>query len=216
MLLDEISEMPLIMQGKLLRVLQEKEIEPVGASHTETVDVRILAASNKDLEVLVDQGLFRNDLYYRLNIITLDIPPLRERKGDIPLLIDAILRQLEKETGIFVDGVAADAQVVFNSYPWPGNIRELRNVLERIVFTKAGNIITKSDIPSSILRTIELEPEGDKQTSLREMVQQFEEDAIRKALKESKGDKIAAARVLGIGKTTLYDKIKQFEIACQD
>jgi PAS domain S-box-containing protein len=211
-LLDEISEMPLLMQGKLLRVLQEKEIEPIGASRTEPVDVRILAATNKDLEVLVDQGLFRNDLYYRLNIITLDIPPLRDRHDDIPLLIDAILRQLEEETGIIVDGIDVEAQTVFKNYTWPGNIRELRNVLERIIYTKAGNMIIKSDIPSFILRAFESSSEVEQHTSLKSMVQQFEEDIIRKALKESKGDKIAVARSLGIGKTTLYDKMKQFEI----
>ena len=210
--LDEISELPLVMQVKLLRVLQEREIEPVGAEQPEAVDVRIVAATNKDLEELVRQGLFRHDLYYRLDVMRLEIPPLRERRDDIPVLVETILRQLEKETGIPVEGMDWEAEAVFRSYPWPGNVRELRNVLEQALYVKNGNLIGRQDLPRAMVMGVEGALAPGQSRTLRFQVQQAEEEAIKRALLEAKGDRLAAAAQLGISKSSLYAKIVQYEI----
>ncbi|WP_081413376.1 sigma-54 interaction domain-containing protein [Aneurinibacillus terranovensis] len=218
--LDEISEMPLMMQAKLLRVLQEKEIEPIGSETPEPVDVRIIAATNKDLKTLVDEGKFRHDLYYRLNVVMLEIPPLRERVADIPLLISYFLKKLEKETGIPVEGIDREAEELLVAYSWPGNIRELRNVLERALYVKNGSMIRKHDLPHSITESrVDSEPFEHRykhQLTLKYAVEQVEEEMIRRALKEERGNKLAAARRLGISKSTLYEKIARYEISEQD
>jgi len=211
--LDEVSEMPLLMQVKLLRVLQEREIEPVGSEQPEVVDVRIIAASNKDLEALVEQGLFRNDLFYRLNVLKLAIPPLRQRKNDIALLTGKILRQLERDTGIPVEGMDAGAEAVFMAYSWPGNVRELRNVLEQALYVKSGNLITRQDIPRSITLSAEGRVPPDRQLTLKFQLSQLEGEVIRRALHEEKGDKMAAAGRLGISKSSLYAKLEQYGLS---
>jgi transcriptional regulator with PAS, ATPase and Fis domain len=210
--LDEVSELPLLMQVKLLRVLQEREIEPVGAEQPEVVDVRIIAASNKGLETLVEQGLFRNDLYYRLNVLKVAIPPLRERRNDIALLTEKILRQLEKETGIPVEGVDAEVETVFIAYSWPGNVRELCNVLEQALYVKGGNAITRQDIPRGIITSAEGQVPPDRQRTLKFQLAQLEAEVIRRALHEEKGDKLATAARLGISKSSLYAKLEQHGI----
>jgi PAS domain S-box-containing protein len=210
--LDEVSELPLSMQVKLLRVLQEREIEPVGAELPEAVNVRIIAASNKALEALVEQGQFRNDLYYRLNVVKLSIPPLRQRTSDIALLTEKILKQLEKETGIPVEGVDAETEAIFMAYSWPGNVRELRNVLEQTLYVKSGNLVTKQDIPSSVVTSAEGQVAPERQHTLKFQLSQVEEELIRRALQEEKGDKLAAALRLGISKSSLYAKIEQYRI----
>jgi transcriptional regulator with PAS, ATPase and Fis domain len=210
--LDEISELPLSMQVKLLRVLQEREIEPVGAEQTEPVDVRIIAATNKDLESQVKQGEFRSDLYYRLNVVKLEIPPLRERKDDIPLLIEKILKQLEKETGIPVENVDKDVEAMLTGYSWPGNVRELRNVLEQALYVKNSNIITLHDLPRSLSASVAeiAAPKGAQ--SLKSLLQQTEEQIIHRILREEKGNKLSASSRLGISKSSLYAKIEQYRI----
>lgn len=210
--LDEVSELPLSMQVKLLRVLQEREIEPVGADQPEAVNVRIVAASNKPLEALVEQGAFRNDLFYRLNVVKLDIPPLRQRKGDIAILTEKILRQLEKETGIPVDGVDRESEAIFQAYSWPGNVRELRNVLEQTLYVKSGNVVSRNDIPRSVVTSAEGEAPPDHQWTLKFQLGQLEEELIRQALQEEKGDRLAAASRLGISKSSLYAKVEQYRI----
>lgn len=210
--LDEVSEMPLAMQVKLLRVLQEREIEPVGAEQPEAVDVRIIAASNKDLAALVVQGSFRNDLFYRLNVLKLAIPPLRQRKNDIAVLTEKILRQLEKETGVPVEGVDADTASVFMAYSWPGNVRELCNVLEQALYVKAGNLITRQDIPRGIIAAAEGDVTPDRQRTLKFQLSQLEAEVIRRALHEEKGDRLATAARLGISKSSLYAKLEQYAI----
>jgi transcriptional regulator with PAS, ATPase and Fis domain len=210
--LDEVSELPLSMQVKLLRVLQEREIEPVGSEQPEAVNVRIIAASNKALEALVEQGLFRNDLFYRLNVVKLHIPPLRQRKNDIAILTEKILRQLEKETGIPVEGVDAETEAIFLAYSWPGNVRELRNVLEQTLYVKNGNLITKQDIPRGVVTSAEGQVAPERQRTLKFQLSQVEEELIRRALQGEKGDKIAAASRLGISKSSLYAKIEQYGI----
>ena len=211
--LDEISELPLLMQVKLLRVLQEREIEPVGADQPEAVNLRIIAASNKSLQSLVESGQFRADLYYRLNVVKLAIPPLRERKTDIPHLSERILKQLEKETGIPVDGLSDDAETVFMAYSWPGNVRELRNILEQALYVKNGSLIRKQDIPRSIVTSAEGELPPDAQRTLKFHIEHAEEDFIRRALLEEKGDRLAAAVRLGISKSSLYSKVAQYGIS---
>jgi transcriptional regulator with PAS, ATPase and Fis domain len=210
--LDEVSELPLSMQVKLLRVLQEREIEPVGAEQPEAVNVRIIAASNKALEPLVGLGQFRNDLYYRLNVVKLDIPSLRQRTSDIALLTEKILKQLEKETGIPVEGVDAETEAIFLAYSWPGNVREVRNVLEQTLYVKNGTMVTKQDIPRSVVISSEGQVAPERQRTLKFQLSQVEEELIRLALQEEKGDKLAAASRLGISKSSLYAKIEQYSI----
>jgi len=210
--LDEISELPLLMQVKLLRVLQEREIEPVGAEQPEPVDVRIVAASNRDLGELVQEGLFRHDLYYRLNVVMLRVPPLRERQQDIVLLTEMILKQLEKETGIPVEGVDQETAALFLVYSWPGNVRELRNVLEQTLYLKSGNVITRQDIPRAMIKSAEGSGFPGGVRSLKSQLSQGEEALIRRAIQDAKGDKLAAAAQLGISKSSLYAKVEHYEI----
>jgi transcriptional regulator with PAS, ATPase and Fis domain len=210
--LDEVSELPLSMQVKLLRVLQEREIEPVGAEQPESVNVRIIAASNKDLGELVGQGLFRNDLYYRLNVVRLAIPPLRQRKNDIAVLSERILKQLEKETGIPVEGLDSETEAIFKAYSWPGNVRELRNVLEQALHMKSGNLVTRQDIPRSVVTSAEGQVAPERQRTLKFQLSHVEEELIRRALMEEKGDRLATASRLGISKSSLYAKIEQYRI----
>lgn len=214
--LDEISEMPLMMQVKLLRVLQEKEIEPVGADKPESIDVRIIAATNKDLLTLVEKGLFRHDLYYRLNVVMLEVPALRERVGDLPLLVDHFLKKLTKETGIVASGVEPDAMADLLAYSWPGNIRELGNVLERALYVKSGPSITRADLPllpqesqADMVATVQ---SGAVVPTLKQAVEEAERTAICQALYAAGGDRMAAARQLGIGKSSLYEKIARYHI----
>ncbi len=207
--LDEVSEIPLTMQVKLLRVLQEREIEPVGAEQPEHVDVRIVAATNRELEELIEQGSFRRDLFYRLNVVRLAVPPLRDRRSDIPLLAEKLLRQLEKETGIPVEGVDPAAMAALDAYGWPGNVRELRNVLEQALYLKAGSLVSHADLPRSI--TDALAPRQEPQ-SLKDVLHQTEEQMIRKAIRDADGDKTVAASRLGISKSSIYAKLQQYRI----
>jgi PAS domain S-box-containing protein len=208
--LDEVSELPLAMQVKLLRVLQEREIEPVGAVEPEPIDVRIVAATNKDLEALLATGAFRQDLYYRLNVVKLDIPPLRERRDDIPLVVENLLRRLEKETGVPVEGVDGDAEAVLRAYAWPGNVRELRNTLEQALYVKAEHIIRKRDLPRAIVAAVEGGGAAEDGRTLKAQLRRTEEELLRRALLEANGDKVAAAARLGISKSSLYAKIEQY------
>lgn len=211
--LDEISEMPLSMQVKLLRVLQEKEIEPVGAESPEPIDVRIIAASNKNLEELVEKGLFREDLFYRLNVLMVEIPPLRERTEDIPLLIEHLLTQLRAETRIPVDGIEENAMEHILNYSFPGNIRELRNLLERSLYVKEGPEITLTDLPPSIFRKRGIKRTISESLSLQETLEKAERDAILEALNRTRGNKLAAANRLGISKSSFYAKLEKYELA---
>lgn len=212
--LDEVSELPLLMQVKLLRVLQEKEIEPVGAEQPEAVDVRIIAATNKDLDVLVQQGRFRPDLFYRLNVVKLEIPPLRERRNDIPVLTDKILKELEKETGIPVEGVEASAEALLISYPWPGNVRELRNALEQAMYVKCGPQIARQDLPAAVTGVSGNDISSVAGASLKQLLRQTEEDILRRVLRDEKGNRLAAALRLGISKSSFYAKLEQYGITC--
>ena len=205
--LDEISELPLAMQAKLLRVLQEREVEPVGAERPEPVDVRIVAATNRRLEPMLEQGTFRHDLYYRLNVVRLEIPPLRERRDDLPLLTEQILRQLERETGVPVEGLDDGATAALRGHAWPGNVRELRNVLEQALYVKSGSVVTRDHLPQSLLAGVSGGPAVGG-TSLKAQLRLSEREILRRALKEVQGNRAAAAARLGISRSSIYAKLE--------
>jgi len=206
--LDEIGEMSLEMQVKLLRVLQQREVKPVGATEHRPVNVRIVAATNRDPEYAIKQGTFRQDLYFRLNVVQVKLPPLRERKSDIPLLVAAFLEKFAGETDVPRE-LTEDAMRELMSYDWPGNVRELENAIERAVALGSGPLISSLDLPTSVRYQTEARPPAkDEMLPLEEL----ERRAILSTLRQTNGDKQAAARVLHIGKTTLYRKLKQYQI----
>ena len=200
--LDEIGEMDLSLQVKILRVLQEKEIERVGGTGSKKVDVRIVAATNRDLEAEVAAGRFREDLYYRLNVIPLHLPPLRERKEDIPLLVEYFLGHLQT-SGIF--RVSDRAMSCLINYQWPGNIRELRNVIERGVILAEAGVITENALP----RELSVQSDGDNDFLSLEAV---EREHIAKVLACFGNNRTLAATALGISRKTLYRKIREYDI----
>ncbi len=206
--LDEIGDMPVDLQAKLLRVLQEREVKPVGATERRAIDVRIIAATNRDLETAIRSGNFRQDLYFRLNVVQIKLPPLRERKSDIPLLVTYLLEKFSGVQGP-VRTISDDAMRRLMAYDWPGNVRELENAIERAVALSSGIILHVADLPSNLqYPSSERAPQKDELLPLDEL----ERRAILRTLRETGGDKLAAARMLGIGKTTLYRKLKQYRL----
>ena len=204
--LDEIGDLPVDLQAKLLRALQEREIRPVGATERVRIDLRIIAATNRDLESAIRTGAFRQDLYFRLNVVQLKLPPLRERKSDIPLLVNSFLEKLSDPQRP-IRTISEDAMRRLMAYDWPGNVRELENAVERAVALGSGPILHIADLPSNLQQGgSEKLLESNELTTLEEMERRF----ILRALRETNGDKLAAARLLGIGKTTLYRKLKQY------
>lgn len=206
--LDEIGEMPVDLQAKLLRAIQEKEIRPVGSTKRIPINVRILAATNRDLEQAVSQGTFRRDLYFRLNVLTLRIPPLRDRRQDIPLLATYFLEKLSRDSGHerFLSDEALKAML---SYDWPGNVRELENCLERVCALTTGPAIHIPDLPSSIHGARNVPTNGESSSKILPMAE-LEKQTILGTIAQLNGDKLMAARLLGIGKTTLYRKLKEY------
>ncbi len=204
--LDEIGDLPVDLQAKLLRALQEREIRPVGATDRVRIDIRIIAATNRDLESAIRTGGFRQDLYFRLNVVQLKLPPLRERKSDIPLLVNSFLEKFSDPQRP-LRTISEDAMRRLMAYDWPGNVRELENAVERAVALGSGPILHMGDLPSNLQQGgNDKSLDSDELTTLDEM----ERRAILRALRETNGDKLAAARLLGIGKTTLYRKLKQY------
>ncbi|WP_042353029.1 sigma-54-dependent Fis family transcriptional regulator [Bacillus massiliigorillae] len=207
--LDEIGDMSLTLQAKLLRVLQDREFYRVGGTAKIQVDVRIIAATNRDLEQMVKDGLFREDLYYRLNVISLHVPPLRERKADIEHLIVHIMEELNRVLETSITGFDQEAKKTMLSYHWPGNVRELKNVLERaMTFAEHGSIQIE-DLPEYMLKQIERKQLEQPDTT---MFEDAEINAIKKALKQTKGNKAEAARLLGISRSSLYEKLKKYQL----
>nr|WP_241154445.1 sigma 54-interacting transcriptional regulator [Staphylospora marina] len=211
--LDEIGELPLTMQAKLLRVLQDREVEPVGAEYPVPVDVRIIAASNRNLEQMVRESRFRADLYYRLHVVTLTIPPLRERKEDLPGLVDRLLDDLCHELGVHASGVSPEAMDRLMRYDWPGNVRELRNVLERSLHLMEGTVIGVEHLPYHLRDRGQATDSG---FSLKEAVQRAEREAIEKALAAASGDREKAAGLLGISRSGFYEKLKKHGLRVQN
>jgi DNA-binding NtrC family response regulator len=208
--LDEVGELPVDLQAKLLRAIQEKEIRPVGSTRRIPINVRILAATNRLLEQAVTEGTFRRDLYFRLNVLSLRIPPLRERREDIPLLLGHFMERCSRASGH--EKVLTDEAVkVLLAYDWPGNVRELENCLERTFAFTSGSLIHVTDLPPAIGSTRVASPtNGDGHGRKIVPMAELERQTILSAIAELNGDKLQAARLLGIGKTTLYRKLKDY------
>jgi transcriptional regulator with PAS, ATPase and Fis domain len=206
--LDEIGDMSLSLQAKLLRVLQEREFYRVGGTVRIQVDVRIIAATNRNLEEMVKEGLFREDLYYRLNVISLNVPPLRERLYDTDHLISQFMIELNQILGTSITGMEDRAREVILDYAWPGNVRELRNVMERAMTFAENGKIRFEDLPEYMVKQVSM-----KDPSLQvSLVENAELEAIKKALVQVKGNKVKAARLLGISRSGLYEKIKKYKL----
>jgi two-component system response regulator HydG len=205
--LDEIGDLPFDLQSKLLRALQEREIKPIGSNERVRLHARVIAATNRDLDSSIRGGTFRQDLYFRLNVVQIKLPPLRERRGDIPLLVTALL---EKHSDLECAGrsFSEDAMRRLMAYDWPGNVRELENVVERALALGSGQILQFQDLPTNLQYAPPERPVEENELVPLEIM---EKRAIFRALAETGGDKLAAARLLGIGKTTLYRKLKQYD-----
>jgi DNA-binding NtrC family response regulator len=232
--LDEIGELPLELQAKLLRALQEKEVRPVGATQAVPVAVRVLAATNRDLAAMVKHGQFRRDLYFRLNVVNLRIPPLRDRREDIHALALHVLERLERESGV-ARSLSDDALRMMLEYDWPGNVRELEHAIERACALSGGPVLHMGDLPTQLQdfrmqraaqarRVPEVDEaaldgvlagtagSGARRGSGIVSIAEMEKEAILSTIRQLKGDKLMAARLLGIGKTTLYRKLKEYGI----
>ncbi|TMA49640.1 MAG: AAA family ATPase [Deltaproteobacteria bacterium] len=212
--LDEVGEMSATLQVKLLRVLQDREIRPVGADRVFKVDVRVLAASNKDLAAEVEEGNFREDLFYRLQVIPIVMPPLRERRSDIPLLTSHFLEKHNRKRSGRPARIAEEAMVHLWEYDWPGNVRELENLLERLVILSEDGLIGVEHLPPSMRsfiseKKIPRPTLGEDGLDLNTAVEEFENRLIEEALRRTKGNKQAAARLLGLKRTTLVAKLRR-------
>ena len=205
--LDEISEIDLATQVKLLRVLETRTVEPVGSATPIPVDIRLVAATNRDLRAWVEAGKFREDLYFRLNVVDINLPPLRERQSDLPLLCDAFVREFNPQLGRSILGIAPDAMAAMAAYPWPGNVRELRNAIERMMVLAHSDHLTLEDVPGNIREGRAAPPAAETQPIPAEPE---EATLIRRALFETHGNRTAAAKRLGIPLRTLYRRIKAY------
>ncbi len=208
--LDEIGEMPLPLQVKLLRVIEEKEVLPLGATNPLKVDVRILASTNRNLKQEVEQGQFREDLYYRLNVIGLSLPPLRDRREDIPLLVEYLVQRNNRELKKAYNGVDNQAMKLLMSLPWRGNVRELDNVLERAMILGGGEWISVADLPRG--EASSAPPRASTGENLKEAVRAYERSHIENVLNRMDGDKKAAAELLGLSLSSLYRKLEELDV----
>ncbi|KJF28766.1 hypothetical protein TZ02_01525 [Clostridium aceticum] len=208
LLLDEIGDMPIDMQVNLLRVLQEKNVVRVGGDKPIPIDVRVIAATNKNLSLEVEKGIFRKDLFYRLNVVTINIPPLKERYGDITLFVEYFLQKMSLKLGKEISQVDAEVMEILNHYHWPGNVRELENVLEYAINMVEGNSMTKECLPY-YLNTAEVKIKKEEELFT---LAELECNAIRKALKTFDGNITQVAQSLGIARNTLYEKMKKYKI----
>ncbi|MYC70388.1 MAG: sigma-54-dependent Fis family transcriptional regulator [Gemmatimonadetes bacterium] len=204
--LDELAEIPLDVQVKLLRVLQERKIERVGSGVEIEVDVRLIGATNRDLETLVAQGAFREDLFYRLNVVAVELPPLRNRKDDIPLLVDHFLARYAEENGKAIGEVSKEALDLLTRYAYPGNVRELQNIVERAVVMARGEVVTRADLPAEVQQAAPA-PVADTLTA---QVEELEKKAIAQALERSGGVQSRAAELLGLTERNLRYKLKKY------
>jgi len=210
--LDEVGDVSPALQAKLLRVLQEQQVRPVGGAEWRKVDVRVIAATNRDLAEAVIAGRFREDLYYRLKVVTLELPPLRERREDIPLLVDHLVRRAARECGKpVIAGVTEAALVLLRAYHWPGNVRELAHVLERGVALAHHDVLTADDLPPEVRQPASAPPEGSPvdRPTLGELKRRY----IRRILNESGGNVSRAAAVLGIDRRSLYRMLHRYGMA---
>ncbi len=211
--LDEIGEIDASLQIKLLRFLGERTFERVGSNKTLTADVRLIAATNKDLEALVKAGKFREDLYFRLRVVEIVLPPLRERTGDIPLLAHAFLREFAEENAKPIKGFTPEALEILTKYQWPGNVRELRTAIEHAVVLCRGDRITPRDLPPQIRTAVQLEPSLEHILAKGDLtIREAEKQLIIRALKETGGNRTLAAKKIGISRRTLHRKIRAYKL----
>ena len=210
--LDEIGDMPLSLQVKILRVLQEKKITRLGGTETLPINARIVAATNKSLEKMVKDGTFREDLFYRLNVVRIELPPLRERKDDIPMLSAHIIKKLSLTMGSRIEGFTVDAMNALKNHNFYGNVRELENIIERAMIFAEGNLIDLKDL--DLRGSIKKEDDGksDMCTLEAKSLKDLEKDAIVSALQRWEGNRTKASEELGISRRTLISKIKEYEI----
>ena len=206
--LDEITEMPPMLQAKLLRVLEEREVRPLGDTNSYTIDVRIISTSNCDITSSIQQGRFREDLYYRLKVIDIEMPALRERREDIPLLMQHFIQKFSKELKKAVSGVSGDALRILLNYPWPGNVRELENIIQRAITLSQHEVISPEDLPASIIQKAD-EKLFEKAMGEKFTLDQLEKEYIRRVLIETGGNKSKAAERLGLDRKTLYRKLQE-------
>jgi two-component system response regulator AtoC len=213
-LLDDIDSFSLDLQVKLLRVLQHKEFELVGDHKTIKVDVRFIVSTNQDLEKLVAEKKFREDLYYRLNVISIFVPPLRNRKEDLPLLVDHLINLYSKENHKKLEGISKETMDILMKYDWPGNVRELENIVERAVILDMDNIIDNNDLPGILVRnTAKTDAaESENAASLKDALKEPEKVYILQVMKEVGWNKKRAAKKLGVNRTTLYNKLKKYNL----
>ncbi|MCK6205182.1 sigma-54 interaction domain-containing protein [Bacillus infantis] len=205
--LDEIGDMPLNMQVKLLRVLQEGEVEAVGSVKSISVDVRIIAATNRPLEKMMEEKRFREDLFYRINVVPFFIPPIRERMEDLEELVDYFTGKITKKSGKRITGIDEEVRQIFQAYSWPGNIREIENVMEASIYLTSDERIRKGSLPE-YLRERAILPIGT--SKLKEILEETEKRVLAQSLEKYKDDKLKAAKVLGISKSTFYEKVKKY------
>lgn len=210
--LDEIGDMPLKMQAKLLRVLQEKEFERVGSNTIVKVDVRVIAATNKDLKKMILEGKFREDLYYRLNVMTLEIPPLRERYGDVEELVAVLLKKLSNQLGKYVSSISDNAMECIMGHNWPGNVRELENVLERAINLTDLDTILPVHLPVYLTQGTKRVLDGPVRP-LKEIIEDAEKEAILRCLEYTDGNKLKTSKLLDISRSSLYDKMERYGIS---
>jgi transcriptional regulator with GAF, ATPase, and Fis domain len=212
-LLDEVGDLPLPLQAKLLRVLQDGEVRAVGSDQPSTIDVRVIASTNKDLAHQVERGSFREDLFFRLQVIPVHLPPLRARRSDIPLLIAHFLEKANRKHGLSVS-IGREAMIYLWEYDWPGNVRELENLIERLVILSDNNVTDLKDLPANIRSFVsdKKSPQpslGGGQIDLREATEQLQYRLMEEALRLTNGNKSAAARMLGLKRTTLVAKLRR-------
>ncbi len=223
-LLDEIGELPPPLQVKVLRAVQEREVRPVGSTDPKPMQARILAATHRDLERMVEQGQFRRDLFFRLNVVTLRVPPLRERREDIPLLAEHFLERASWDRGGAPLRLSHEVLQVLLEYGWPGNVRELENTIARLAALTSGEVLALEHLPTQ-LRSFERKAGRTAMAAMRALppqesavvpIAELERAAILKTIRKLKGDKVMAAKLLGIGKTTLYRKLKEYGIEVEE
>ncbi|MFE8698203.1 sigma-54 interaction domain-containing protein [Cytobacillus sp. FJAT-53684] len=207
--LDEIGDMPLNMQVKLLRALQEGEVESVGSTEPVHIDVRIIAATNRPLEKMMEEKRFRDDLFYRINVIPFTIPPLRERMEDVPVLMEYFIKKITKKSGKRIMSIEEDVIERFNQYSWPGNIREMENVIEASIHLTNSEVITLESLPD-YLKESSLFPVGKKK--LKEIIEETEKRILLQSLTKYNNNKLEVAKALGISKSSLYEKLKKYGI----
>jgi DNA-binding NtrC family response regulator len=211
--LDEISEIPFNLQAKLLRIIEDKEVRPLGANQSEKVDTRLVSACNRDLEQLVQEGRFRQDLYYRLNVIRIALPPLRERPEDIPMLVDHFIQKFADQAKRKIEGIEQDALAALMNYRWPGNVRELEHTIERAALLGKGSNISLKDLPLPLPahdgdEVLPITEAAAKSYTLRDLERQY----IMRVMETTNGNKTEAARILGVDRTTLYRKLEEYKV----